>query len=83
MAWDFELQLAVDAALEAGALLRDLISKEKIVLSETDKDIKLKADRDAEEIILAVCAKSAYPVLAEESGEVGMTEDEDTPFWPA
>ena len=80
MNWGIELELAVDAARKAGAVLRDLMDREKTVLSQSRTDIKLQADRDAEAIILEVLAESKYPVLAEESGEHGLT-DGGTPYW--
>lgn len=80
MSWESELELAANAARKAGAVLRDLMGKDITVLSSEGKDIKLQADRDAEATILKVLEQAGYPVLAEESGEHGIT-GEDTPFW--
>ncbi len=80
MTWTAELALAADTARKAGAHLRALALKHKAVLSEVCRDIKLQADRDSEAIILEALSKSEYPVLAEESGEHGLTDD-DAPFW--
>lgn len=78
--WQTELRRAEDAARAAGDLLRDAIGREKKILAEPGRDIKLQADRDAEEIILKALAESPFPVLAEESGEIGDV-DASKPFW--
>lgn len=75
-----ELDLAVRAAREAGALLRDAFHRDKAVLSQKGRDIKLQADRDAEAAILKILGSSAHGVLAEESGEHGEL-DTDLPVW--
>ncbi len=70
-------ELACKAAEIAGAYLREGESK---VLSQRGKDIKLKADKEAEARIIQVLSEgSTYPILAEESGESGNL-DEGT-FW--
>lgn len=79
-AWKDELARAEGAARAAGGLLKDAISRDKKVLAEPGRDIKLQADRDAEEIILNALGASAFPVLAEESGEIGAVDGEK-PFW--
>ena len=72
MAWENELKLAIKAAKAAGARLSELALDEKEILSAKGRDIKLQADRDSEAIILKMLGEgSKYPVLAEESGEVG------------
>lgn len=78
--WQTELRRAEDAARAAGALLKDAITREKKILGEPGRDIKLQADRDAEAVILAALATSPFPVLAEESGELGEI-DPAKPFW--
>ena len=75
-----ELDLAKKAALKAGKLLvknkNDLIKS--IFLS--DKDIKLKADIEAEKTIkLILESKSFFPILAEESGK--SRENLNETFW--
>ncbi len=80
MDWQTQLDLAVRAAKAAGDLLRDALTKDKAVLKMMDRDIKLQADRDAEACILGILGESAYPVLAEESGEHGNI-DAGTPAW--
>lgn len=71
MSWESELALAMTAAREAGAHLKELFGKEQEVLHIDDRDVKLAADIQAEEIILKVLDESGLPVLAEESGEHG------------
>ena len=80
MKWQAELDLAVGAAAEAASFLQEESTKDKLVLSEIGRDIKLQADRDAEALILQILAESEYPVLAEESGEQGDLTS-DGPFW--
>lgn len=67
-----ELELARRAARKAGAHLAGLKLEERVVLSREGRDIKLRADRDAEKIILALLKEeSDHPVLTEERGEIG------------
>lgn len=64
-----DLQLAHDCALAAGEILRLEFRRGSIVKSELGKDIKLAADIQAEEIILAkLRASSPHPILSEEAG---------------
>ena len=63
---------AVAAVAAAGRLLLELSWKPVAVLSETGHDIKLQADRQAEECILDILRERVpLPVLTEESGEHG------------
>jgi myo-inositol-1(or 4)-monophosphatase len=80
MSWQAELDLATRASTAASAYLRDAFAHDKHVLSESGRDIKLQADRDAEAMILDVLRESGHAVLAEESGESG-TLDGDAPVW--
>lgn len=80
MNWQKELDLALRAAKAAGERLREIAKGEKEILSAVGRDIKLQADRDSENIIIGmITAESAYPILAEESGEHGETAS--GPFW--
>lgn len=64
--------VAVAAVTEAGHLLLELSRKPVAVLSETGHDVKLQADRLAEERILDILRQRLpLPVLTEESGEHG------------
>lgn len=75
-----ELDLATEAAREAGRRLRELAREESLVLSAEGRDIKTVADQEAEAIVLErLRAGSDYPLLAEESGEHGAPAD--GPFW--
>ncbi len=74
-----ELGTAIEAARRAGACLRRAPAARGDILSSAGRDIKLGADREAEDIILAALAPSGRPVLAEESGEHGRLDA--TPFW--
>ncbi|MBI3117875.1 MAG: inositol monophosphatase [Candidatus Hydrogenedentes bacterium] len=78
--YDAELRLAMVAARKAGEVLAEAMQREHQILSQEGRDIKLQADRDAEQIILDELASSAYNVLAEESGEHGEL-DAGKPFW--
>ena len=80
MKWQAELDLAVRAAAEAASFLQEEFTKDKLVLSEIGRDIKLQVDRDAEARILQILSESEYPVLAEESGEQGDLTS-DSPCW--
>jgi myo-inositol-1(or 4)-monophosphatase len=65
-------RLAERAAREAGQKLRERNSELTGVTSGKHHDLKLSADRQAEEIILAMLSgDSKYPVLSEEAGEKG------------
>ncbi|MDP7640031.1 MAG: inositol monophosphatase family protein, partial [Candidatus Hydrogenedentes bacterium] len=79
MTWSTELELAVVAAKAAGSLLLEAARRPVTILSEEKNDTKLQVDRDAEALILDLLAPSGHPVLAEESGEHGLTEG--APFW--
>lgn len=83
MVWEKELNLAIRASRQAGERLHELALGEPTILSASGRDIKLQADHASEAIILQMIARETpYPVLAEESGEVGDVPggDEGT-FW--
>ena len=64
-----ELLIAVKAAHLAGLFLQENKKDINKVLSSTEKDIKLKADIEAENIIKEVITnESEIAILAEESG---------------
>ena len=75
-----QIEIAKNAAKEAGKVLlhkKDSLNQ-SIFLS--DKDIKLKADIEAENIIKSILEKeSSFPILAEESGK--SKEHLDETFW--
>ena len=64
-----ELSLAKDAAKLAGALIKKNKKIFKNTIFSSDKDIKLNADTEAEDLILKLISDmSEYPILSEESG---------------
>lgn len=64
-----ELEIAIQAAREAGKLLR--AGGNMTIDSMEGKDIKLSSDRDSEQKIFATLrSESAYPILSEESGRI-------------
>jgi myo-inositol-1(or 4)-monophosphatase len=68
MSWKKELQIATQAAREAGRILRNF--NRQAVISDIGRDLKHQGDRESEEAILKFLAKeSDYPILAEETGE--------------
>ena len=65
-----EIIIAKRAAIEAGNILLNDKVRLIEILSSTNKDIKLKADISAEEIIKETLkSESSFPILAEESGQ--------------
>lgn len=75
-----ELSLAIAAARRAGESLRRSFGREQTVLYRDARDVKLAADAEAEEQILAALSGTGTPVLAEESGEHGSV-DATGRFW--
>lgn len=75
MAYESELKLGVEATrLAAEHLFKLHESRHKIVDDDAGKDIKLRADKESEAIILKTLETSGIPVLAEESGEHGLQD---------
>lgn len=62
-----ELSIAINAAIQVGEFI--LKEKNKVVLSNLGKDIKLEADKISEKKILQYLSKSKYNVLSEETPE--------------
>ncbi|HBV98544.1 MAG: hypothetical protein JL50_20910 [Peptococcaceae bacterium BICA1-7] len=80
MNWEKELDIAVIAAREAGKYLAGPHCSRSVNGSD-GRDIRLKADREAESIILDCLLKNTgYPVLTEETGEHG-TQEDGSPLW--
>ncbi|EAW0606843.1 inositol monophosphatase [Campylobacter lari] len=68
-----ELEIAKLACYKAGNFLLNL--KEKKVNSNKEKDIKLQADLDSEEIICKILMSAfSYPILSEESYKINDKE---------
>lgn len=80
MDWNNELELAKQAAMAASEQIKHVIRND--ILDESGRDLKHRADMEAEQAILAILShsSSAYPILAEESGEIREIR-RDTPIW--
>ena len=70
----------MEAAREAGDLLRSMSTGSRVVLGASGRDIKMAADLEAEALILSRLAPSGYAVLAEEGGATGDVAGE-APVW--
>lgn len=74
-------ELAESAARRAGECLLDAFTVDAGVESTQGKDIKTKADRAAESIVLETLESTGLPILSEESGLVGYSNDSiDGPY---
>lgn len=73
------LSIASEAATQAGAFLKDYRVSGAVVEVDKGKDVKLIADKKAEEIFIRfLLEKSAFPILSEERGMVeGREQDTD------
>ena len=75
-----QIEIAKNAAKEAGKVLLHKKDSLNQAIFSSDKDIKLKADIEAENIIKSILEKkSSFPILAEESGK--SKEHLDETFW--
>jgi len=75
-----QIEIAKNAAKEAGKFLLNKKDSLNQSIFSSDKDIKLKADIDAENIIKSILEKeSSFSILAEESGK--SKEHLDETFW--
>ena len=75
-----QIEIAKNAAKEAGKVLLNKKDSLNQSIFSSDKDIKLKADIEAENIIKSILEKeSSFPILAEESGK--SKEHLDETFW--
>ena len=80
MKWENELNLAKEAARPACERLK-LIEFGCEIIDKTGKDIKLRADKESEAVIIeALNCHSTYSILSEEYGEKGAF-DIESPFW--
>jgi myo-inositol-1(or 4)-monophosphatase len=79
--FDAAAALAERAAAAAGRRLLEAKADWASVDSQIGRDIKLRADREAESIVLDVLrAGAAWPILSEESGQIGEI-GADGPYW--
>jgi myo-inositol-1(or 4)-monophosphatase len=67
MTWQAEFDLANGAALAAGGLLQSSFARDAGVRYRTGKDIKTRADVEAERAILDLLTPTGLPIVAEES----------------
>lgn len=69
--YEKELQVAIDAARDAGKLLLDGFNKPHEITSKTPRDFLTEMDTASEQLIISRLRKSfpGYSVLAEESGK--------------
>ena len=65
---EYELNLAIEAAKDAGNFLLEQKNNEKLIISEAGRDIKLKLDQDTELLIRNKLKESKYAVFGEEYG---------------
>ena len=70
------LEIAKEAAKEAGDFLLQNKLNEKEIYSEEGRDIKLQLDRETEELIRKKLEPTNIPVLGEEFGGEGSLESE-------
>lgn len=81
MKWQKELEAAKKLAIAAGDLLKIHVEENKEILFEEKKDIKLKADKASEKLIIEQLQSDfSYPILSE---EIGITKEikAGEPYW--
>jgi 3'(2'), 5'-bisphosphate nucleotidase len=71
------IQLAVQAALEAGQAILDIYEQDFEVEIKSDESPLTAADKASHEIIVQALETTAYPVLSEESAKVAYDERKD------
>ena len=76
MSYKNYLEIAKEAAKEAGDFLLQNKLNEKEIYSEEGRDIKLQLDRETEELIRKKLEPTNIPVLGEEFGGEGSLESE-------
>jgi myo-inositol-1(or 4)-monophosphatase len=82
MDWELLLKTAETAAREAGGILRDGGTRLKSIEFQDARDVKLRADREAEERIRAsLMAVSSYPIVGEELGGDAGLVGQYVPYW--
>lgn len=74
------LHLAEGSALLAGRRLQAYQREWSVIIAEHDRDVKVKADRLAEELILSqLKGATKFPILTEETGWHGVADEH--PVW--
>ena len=70
------LSIAKEAATAAGKYLQKASKSRAKIISEPDRDIKLEADIESENIIIDILKdKSNFPILTEEQGAIDVSND--------
>lgn len=70
-----DLQLAVKAAKNAGALIGANYSKAKNLTKKGTNDYATETDLAAEELIINILEETGYSIFGEETGEAGSNSD--------
>ncbi|WP_020592885.1 inositol monophosphatase family protein [Kiloniella laminariae] len=77
-----ELKLAKFLAVKAGDALREHAGEWGGAVALPERDVKVKGDTEAEEIIISgLKASSEFPIFSEESGWAVPSHDKQTPIW--
>lgn len=79
---EYNLNLAIKAAKEAGNWLLNYANNHIVINSCSGKDIKLQADLESEKIVFEILKReSAYSILSEEFGLLSHSENEENYRW--
>ena len=82
MGYDELLDVAEDAARNAGALLRKEVEELRLVKFEDRRDVKLKADFESETLIrLSLERSTGLPIIGEEEGGDASLYKRDELYW--
>ncbi len=77
-----ELSIAIKAAKQTKSFLNREYKDDPKIISSNLRDIKTKADINAEEIILSILSKTNYPLISEESSsEDKKAIPKNIPYW--
>lgn len=81
MDWKELTEIAEGAARQAGAVLREGGARLRAVEFQDARDVKLRADREAEEQVRKWLSASSYPIIGEElGGDAGLVR-QYVPYW--
>ena len=76
------LAIAERVATDAGAALRAHRGEWSVIAAEEGREVKIDADKRAEELILSALEKAApFPVISEEAGWVGASSGREGYIW--
>lgn len=73
-----DLELAIEAAKQAGKIIKDNYYKTKTITEKGLDDFVTETDTEAEKVILEHLKQTGYSILAEETGE---TDNQSTKKW--